>query len=48
MEDDKETYEHEEADEDNEAEMKKYMEVVQDDEEIAIDVIPLATKPPII
>ncbi|GKC03191.1 hypothetical protein Tco_0994801 [Tanacetum coccineum] len=48
MEDDKETNEHEEVREDDEAEMKKYMEVVQDDEEIAIDVIPLATKPPII
>ncbi|GJU28250.1 retrovirus-related pol polyprotein from transposon TNT 1-94 [Tanacetum coccineum] len=48
MEDDKETDEHEEADEDDEAEMKKHMEVVQDDEEIAIDVIPLATKPSII
>ncbi|GKB02027.1 hypothetical protein Tco_0830071 [Tanacetum coccineum] len=48
MEDDKETDEHEEADEDDEAEMKKHMEVVQDDEEIAIDAIPLATKPPII
>ncbi|GJR91749.1 hypothetical protein Tco_0215760 [Tanacetum coccineum] len=31
-----------------EAEMKKHMKVVQDDEEIAIDAIPLATKPPII
>ncbi|GKA30691.1 hypothetical protein Tco_0716996 [Tanacetum coccineum] len=40
--------EHEEAEEDDEAEMKKNLEVVQDDEEIAIDVIPLATKPPII
>ncbi|GJT99828.1 hypothetical protein Tco_1110167 [Tanacetum coccineum] len=48
MEDDKETDEHEEAEEDDEAEMKKHMEVVQDDEEIAIDAIPLATKPPII
>ncbi|GJZ72734.1 putative ribonuclease H-like domain-containing protein [Tanacetum coccineum] len=48
IEDDKETDEHEEAKEDDEAEMKKHMEVVQDDEEIAIDVIPLATKPPII
>ncbi|GJZ92191.1 hypothetical protein Tco_0664256 [Tanacetum coccineum] len=48
MEDDKETDEHEEAEEDDEAEMKKHMEVVQDDEEIAIDDIPLATKPPII
>ncbi|GKB05881.1 hypothetical protein Tco_0834076 [Tanacetum coccineum] len=45
MEDDKEINEHEE---DNEAEMKKHMEVVQDDEEIAIDAIPLATKPPTI
>ncbi|GJX69380.1 hypothetical protein Tco_0305107 [Tanacetum coccineum] len=48
MEDDKETDEHEEAEEEDEAEMKKHMEVVQDDEEIAIDAIPLATKPPII
>ncbi|GKD62507.1 hypothetical protein Tco_1300016 [Tanacetum coccineum] len=32
---------------DDEAEMKKYMEVVPDDE-VAIDAIPLATKPPII
>ncbi|GJT16432.1 hypothetical protein Tco_0875138 [Tanacetum coccineum] len=48
MEDDKETDEHEEAKEDDEAEMKKHMKVVQDDEEITIDVIPLATKPPII
>ncbi|GJY42445.1 putative ribonuclease H-like domain-containing protein [Tanacetum coccineum] len=48
MEDDKETDEHEEAEEDDKAEIKKHMEVVQDDEEIAIDVIPLATKPPII
>ncbi|GKA38106.1 hypothetical protein Tco_0724671 [Tanacetum coccineum] len=37
-----------EVKEDDEAEMKKHMEVVQDDEEIAIDVIPLATKPLII
>ncbi|GJV06480.1 hypothetical protein Tco_1344136 [Tanacetum coccineum] len=48
MEDDKETDEHEEAEEDDEAEMKKHMEIVQDDEEIAIDAIPLATKPPMI
>ncbi|GJV38715.1 hypothetical protein Tco_1411192, partial [Tanacetum coccineum] len=48
IEDDKETDEHEEAKEDDEAEMKKHMEVVQDDKEIAIDAIPLATKPPII
>ncbi|GKA43675.1 hypothetical protein Tco_0736399 [Tanacetum coccineum] len=47
MEDDKETDEHEEAEEDDEAEIKKHMEIVQDDEEIAIDAIPLATKPPI-
>ncbi|GJS80749.1 hypothetical protein Tco_0730630 [Tanacetum coccineum] len=46
--DDKETYEHEEVEEDDEAEMKKHMEIVQDKEEIAIDVIPLATKPPMI
>ncbi|GJX12354.1 hypothetical protein Tco_0204112 [Tanacetum coccineum] len=48
IEDDKETDEHEEAEEDDEVEMKKHMEVVQDDEEIAIDAIPLATKPLII
>ncbi|GJV38934.1 hypothetical protein Tco_1417374, partial [Tanacetum coccineum] len=48
MEDDKETDEHEKAEEDDEAKMKMHMEVVQDDEGIAIDVIPLATKPPII
>ncbi|GJY50976.1 hypothetical protein Tco_0441823 [Tanacetum coccineum] len=48
MEDDKETDEHEEAKEYDKAQMKKHMEVVQDDEEIAIDDIPLATKPPII
>ncbi|GKA30919.1 hypothetical protein Tco_0717224 [Tanacetum coccineum] len=40
--------EHEEAEEDDEAKMKKHMEVVQDDEEITIDAIPLATNPPII
>ncbi|GJW15521.1 putative reverse transcriptase domain-containing protein [Tanacetum coccineum] len=48
MKDDKETDEHEEAEEDDEAKMKKHMEIVQDKEEIAIDVIPLATKPPMI
>ncbi|GKE32708.1 hypothetical protein Tco_1452030, partial [Tanacetum coccineum] len=32
---------------DDKAEMKKYMEVVPDDE-VAIDTIPLATKPPVI
>ncbi|GJV83016.1 putative ribonuclease H-like domain-containing protein [Tanacetum coccineum] len=31
-----------------EEEMKKHMEIVQDEEEISIDVIPLATKPPMI
>ncbi|GJV31916.1 hypothetical protein Tco_1392316 [Tanacetum coccineum] len=48
MKDDKETDEHEEAEEDDEAKMKKHMEIVQDKEEIAIDDIPLATKPPMI
>ncbi|GJV81595.1 hypothetical protein Tco_1517465 [Tanacetum coccineum] len=36
-----------EAEVDDEAEMKKHMEIVSDDE-VAIDAIPLATKPPII
>ncbi|GKE69119.1 hypothetical protein Tco_1527191 [Tanacetum coccineum] len=36
-----------EAEVDDEAEMKKLMEIVQDDE-VAIDAIPLATKPPVI
>ncbi|GKD15057.1 hypothetical protein Tco_1199464, partial [Tanacetum coccineum] len=43
--------EHVEAEKDDdpeEEEMKKHMEIVQDKEEIAIDVIPLATKPPMI
>ncbi|GKB63304.1 hypothetical protein Tco_0919490 [Tanacetum coccineum] len=43
--------EHVEAEKDNdpeEEEMKKNMEIVQDEEEIAIDVIPLSTKPPMI
>ncbi|GKE60645.1 hypothetical protein Tco_1511012 [Tanacetum coccineum] len=31
-----------------EAEMKKHMEIVVDEEEIVVDAIPLATKPPII
>ncbi|GJU99773.1 hypothetical protein Tco_1329044 [Tanacetum coccineum] len=31
-----------------EEEMKKHIEIVQDEEEIAIDAIPLATKPPMI
>ncbi|GJS43377.1 hypothetical protein Tco_0568420 [Tanacetum coccineum] len=43
--------EHVEAEKDDdleEEEMKKHMEIVQDEEEMAIDVIPLATKPPMI
>ncbi|GJZ85835.1 hypothetical protein Tco_0651174 [Tanacetum coccineum] len=36
-----------EAEVDNEAKMKKHMEIIHDDE-VAIDAIPLATKPPII
>ncbi|GJT91667.1 hypothetical protein Tco_1080512 [Tanacetum coccineum] len=43
--------EHVEAEKDDdpkEEEMKKHMEIVQDEEEIAIDVIPLATKPTMI
>ncbi|GJT75295.1 hypothetical protein Tco_1042020 [Tanacetum coccineum] len=40
--------EHEKAEEDDEAKMKMHMEVVQDDEGIAIDAIHLANKPPII
>ncbi|GJV60441.1 hypothetical protein Tco_1466541 [Tanacetum coccineum] len=47
IEDGKETDEHREAEEDDEAKMKKHMELVQDDEEITINAIPLATKPPI-
>ncbi|GKC52161.1 hypothetical protein Tco_1074906 [Tanacetum coccineum] len=35
-------------DDQEEAEMKKHMEIVVDEEEIAVDAIPLATKPPII
>ncbi|GKA15648.1 hypothetical protein Tco_0695395 [Tanacetum coccineum] len=35
-------------DDQKEAEMKKHMEIVVDEEEIAVDAIPLATKPPII
>ncbi|GKE64988.1 hypothetical protein Tco_1519149 [Tanacetum coccineum] len=34
-------------DDQEEAEMKKHMEIVVDEEEIAVDAIPLATKPPI-
>ncbi|GKD58703.1 hypothetical protein Tco_1296212 [Tanacetum coccineum] len=47
MEDNKETDEHEEIEEDDEAELKKHLVIVKDDE-IAIDAIPLATKPPVI
>ncbi|GJZ67958.1 putative ribonuclease H-like domain-containing protein [Tanacetum coccineum] len=39
--------EHEEVEEDDEAELKKYLVIVKDDD-IAIDAIPLATKPPVI
>ncbi|GJV44610.1 hypothetical protein Tco_1429146 [Tanacetum coccineum] len=35
-------------DDQEEAKMKKHMEIVVDEEEIAVDAIPLATKPPII
>ncbi|GKB84121.1 hypothetical protein Tco_0956393 [Tanacetum coccineum] len=46
MEDDKETDEHEEVEAD-EAELKKHLMIVKDDER-SIDAIPLATKPPVI
>ncbi|GJS51861.1 hypothetical protein Tco_0625223 [Tanacetum coccineum] len=39
--------ENEEVEEDNEAELKKHLVIVKDDD-IAIDAIPLATKPPVI
>ncbi|GJZ17019.1 hypothetical protein Tco_0553142 [Tanacetum coccineum] len=35
-------------DDQEEAEMKNHMEIVIDEEEIAVDTIPLATKPPVI
>ncbi|GJT28822.1 hypothetical protein Tco_0909097 [Tanacetum coccineum] len=35
-------------DDQEETEIKKHMEIVVDEEEIAVDAIPLATKPPII
>ncbi|GJR28553.1 hypothetical protein Tco_1104785 [Tanacetum coccineum] len=41
------TNENEEVEEDNEAELKMHMVIVKD-EDIAIDAIPLATKPPVI
>ncbi|GKA50701.1 hypothetical protein Tco_0743774 [Tanacetum coccineum] len=47
MEDDKETDEKEEVEVDDEAELKKHLVIVKDDE-VAIDAIPLATKPPVI
>ncbi|GJU53641.1 hypothetical protein Tco_1227355 [Tanacetum coccineum] len=47
MKDDKETNEHEEVEIDDEAELKKHLVIVKDDD-IAIDAIPLATKPPVI
>ncbi|GKB47709.1 hypothetical protein Tco_0898462, partial [Tanacetum coccineum] len=47
MEDDKETDEHEEVEVDDEVELKKHSVIVKDDD-IAIDAIPLATKPPVI
>ncbi|GJV55252.1 reverse transcriptase domain-containing protein [Tanacetum coccineum] len=47
MEDDKEADEHEEVEVDDEVELKKHLVIVKDDE-IAIDAIPLATKPPVI
>ncbi|GJU30344.1 hypothetical protein Tco_1173933 [Tanacetum coccineum] len=47
MEDDKETYEHEEVEVVDEAELKKHLVIVKNDD-IAIDAIPLATKPPVI
>ncbi|GJT94115.1 hypothetical protein Tco_1082960 [Tanacetum coccineum] len=47
MEDDKEIDVHEEVEVDDEAELKKHLVIVKDDE-IAIDAIPLATKPPVI
>ncbi|GKD24639.1 hypothetical protein Tco_1230853 [Tanacetum coccineum] len=47
MEDDKETDEHEEVEVYDEVELKKHLVIVKDDD-IAIDSIPLATKPPVI
>ncbi|GJS81854.1 hypothetical protein Tco_0748395 [Tanacetum coccineum] len=44
IEDDKETDEHEEVKEVDEAELKKHVVIIKDDD-IAIDAIPLATKP---
>ncbi|GJS77995.1 hypothetical protein Tco_0727876 [Tanacetum coccineum] len=47
MEDGKETDEHEEVKADDTAELKKHL-VIKKDDDIAIDVIPLAIKPPVI
>ncbi|GJV78318.1 hypothetical protein Tco_1509902 [Tanacetum coccineum] len=47
IEEDKETGKVKEVEEDDEAELKKHLVIKQDDD-IAIDVIPLATKPPVI
>ncbi|GJW42395.1 hypothetical protein Tco_0071194 [Tanacetum coccineum] len=47
MKDDKETYEVEEVEEDDTAKLKKHL-VIKKDDDIAIDAIPLATKPPMI
>ncbi|GJT05423.1 hypothetical protein Tco_0839885 [Tanacetum coccineum] len=47
MEEDKESDEVKEVEEDDEAELKKHL-VIKKDEDIAIDAIPLATKPPVI
>ncbi|GKC44206.1 hypothetical protein Tco_1061928, partial [Tanacetum coccineum] len=47
VEDDKETDEHKEVEADDTAELKKHLVIVKDDD-IAIDGIPLATKPPVI
>ncbi|GJQ98306.1 putative reverse transcriptase domain-containing protein [Tanacetum coccineum] len=47
MEEDKESDEVEEVEEDDEAELKKHL-VIKKDEDIAIDAIPLSTKPPVI
>ncbi|GJY83802.1 hypothetical protein Tco_0497178 [Tanacetum coccineum] len=47
VEEEKESDEVEEVEEDDEAELKKHL-VIKKDEDIAIDAIPLATKPPVI
>ncbi|GJS86937.1 hypothetical protein Tco_0769573 [Tanacetum coccineum] len=47
LEDDKEIDEHEEVEADDTTELKKHL-VIKKDDDIAIDAIPLATKPPVI